>query len=52
MSSKEKFFSVNKAVSKKEFKENLQKLNFQRKSISDIENKHKEWSKFLNENFK
>ena len=52
MSSKEKFFSVNNAVSKKEFRENLQKLNFQRKSISDIENKHKEWSKFLNENFK
>ena len=51
MSSKENFFSVNKAVSKKEFKENLQKLNYQRKSISDIENKHKEWSKIINENY-
>ena len=51
MNSKEKFFSVNNAVSKKEFKENLQKLNYQRKSISDIENKHKEWSKIINEKF-
>jgi len=51
MTSKEKFFSVNKAVTKEEFKENFQKLNYQRKSISDIENKHKEWSKILNENF-
>ena len=51
MNSKEKFFSVNNAVSKKEFKENLQKLNYQRKSINDIENKHKEWSKIINENF-
>ena len=51
MNSKEKFFSVNKAVTKKEFKENFQKLNYQRKLISDIENKHKEWYKILNENF-
>ena len=51
MNSKEKFFSVNKAVSKKEFKENFQKLNYQRISICDIENKHKEWSKIVNENF-
>ena len=51
MNSKEKFFSVNNAVTKKEFKENLQKLNYQRKSISDIENKHKVWSKIINENF-
>ena len=51
MNSKEKFFSVNNAVTKKEFKENFQKLNYQRKSISDIENKHKEWSRIINENF-
>jgi len=48
MNSKEKFFSVNNAVTKKEFKENFQKLNYQRKSICDIENKHKEWSKIIN----
>ncbi len=49
MNSKEDFFSVNNAVTKKEFKANFQKLNYQRKLISDIENKHKEWSKILNE---
>ena len=51
MNSKEKFFSINNAVSRKEFKENLQKLNYQRKSISDIEKKHKEWSKIICKNF-
>ena len=50
MNSKEKFFSVNNAVSKKEFIANFQKLNYQRKLISDIENKHKEWSKAINDN--
>ena len=49
MNSKEDFFSVNNAVTKKEFKANFQKLNYQRKLISDIENKHKEWSKTLND---
>ena len=49
MNSKEKFFSVNNAVTKKEFTANLQKLNYQRKLISDIENKHKEWSKTIND---
>ena len=49
MNSKEEFFSVNNAVTKKEFQANFQKLNYQRKLISDIENKHKEWSRSLNE---
>ena len=49
MNSKEKFFSVNNAVSKQEFKANFQKLNYQRKLINDIENKHKEWSKTIND---
>ena len=52
MNSKEKFFSVNNAVSKKEFIANFQKLNYQRKLISDIENKHKEWSKTFNDDLK
>mgnify|MGYP001220831996 CR=1 FL=1 len=51
MNSKEEFFSVNTAVPKQEFKANLQKLNYQRKLISDIENKHKEWSKIIDEKF-
>ena len=45
MTSTEKFFSNEVAISKKDFKENLQKLTYQRKSIRDIEKKHKEWSK-------
>tara|TARA_B100000214_G_C23691542_1_gene501079 strand:+ start:333 stop:491 length:159 start_codon:yes stop_codon:yes gene_type:complete len=52
MNSKEEFFSVNNAVSKEEFKANCQKLNYQRKLISDIENKHKEWSKTFNDDLK
>ena len=54
MSSTEKFFSNNVAVPKEEFKKNLEKLNYQKKLIKDIEQKHKDWSasllweKFLN----
>ena len=44
MNSVEKFFSNNVAVSKKEYKENSEKLNYQKKLIKDIEKKHKEWS--------
>ena len=47
MNSKEKFFSNNEVVSKKFFKENSEKLNYQRKLIRDIEKKHKEWSKII-----
>ena len=44
MDSKLKFFSTNVAVSKKDFNENCDKLNYQRKLIRDIEAKHKEWA--------
>ena len=49
MNSKDKFFSNNHAVSKKYFNENFEKLNYQRKLIRDIEKKHKEWSKIIND---
>tara|TARA_B100000965_G_C19573900_1_gene750426 strand:- start:719 stop:865 length:147 start_codon:yes stop_codon:yes gene_type:complete len=42
---KEEFFSNNVAVSKKNFNQNAEKLNYQRKLIKDIEKKHKEWAK-------
>ncbi len=45
MNSKVKFFSKNEAISKKNFNENYDKLNYQRKLIRDIEQKHKEWAK-------
>ena len=44
MDSKVKFFSKNIAISKKDFNENCDKLNYQRKLIVDIEKKHKEWA--------
>tara|TARA_B100000287_G_C20216427_1_gene616229 strand:+ start:416 stop:595 length:180 start_codon:yes stop_codon:yes gene_type:complete len=47
MNSKENFFSQNTAVPKENFNENWEKLIYQRKSIKDIEKKHKEWSKSL-----
>ena len=43
----EKFFSNNVAVSKEYFDENFEKLTYQRISIKDIEKKHKEWSKSI-----
>ena len=45
MDSKVNFFSKNVAISKKNFLENCDKLNYQRKLIRDIEKKHKEWAK-------
>ena len=44
MVSSEKFFSDNAAISKKNFNQNFEKLNYQRKLIKDIEKKHKEWA--------
>tara|TARA_B100000945_G_scaffold60351_1_gene44912 strand:- start:180 stop:326 length:147 start_codon:yes stop_codon:yes gene_type:complete len=47
MDFKENFFSNNVAVSKENFNQNSEKLNYQRKLIKDIEKKHKEWAKNL-----
>jgi len=47
MSSTEKFFSNNVAIPKEEFNKNLEKLNYQKKLIKDIEQKHKDWSASL-----
>ena len=44
MDPKVKFFSKNVAISKKDFNENCDKLNYQRKLIVDIEKKHKVYS--------
>tara|TARA_Y100001970_G_scaffold216522_1_gene265013 strand:- start:12002 stop:12148 length:147 start_codon:yes stop_codon:yes gene_type:complete len=45
MNNKKEFFSNNVAVAKKDFNQNFEKLNYQRKLIKDIEKKHKEWAK-------
>ena len=47
MSSTENFFANNVAISEKYFRQNMAKLSYQRKSIRDIEIKHKEWSKII-----
>ena len=44
MDSKVKFFSKSVAISKKDFNGNCDKLNYQRKLIGDIEQKHKDWA--------
>ena len=49
MDSKVKFYSKNVAISKKDFNENCDKLNYQRKLIRDIEEKHKEWANNFND---
>ncbi len=49
MDPKEKFFSKDVAISKKDFNENCDKLNYQRKLIRDIEKKHKEWANYIDE---
>ena len=45
MSTTEKFFSNNVAISKEEFTKNIEKLSYQKKLIKDIEKKHKDWAK-------
>ncbi len=41
------FFSKEMIISKKSFNENLLKYNYQKQLISDLDFKHKEWSKFV-----
>ena len=41
------FFSNEMIISKKSLSENKLKYTYQKQLISDLDNKHKEWSKFL-----
>ena len=41
------FFSKEMIVSKKSLNENQLKYTYQRQLISDLDYKHKEWSKFV-----
>ena len=41
------FFSLEMIISKKSLNENQLKLTYQKQSISDLDQKHKEWSKFI-----
>ena len=42
------FFSKEMIITKKSLNENQLKFNYQKQSISDLDNKHKEWSKSIN----
>ena len=42
-----KFFSKEMIITKKSLNENQLKLTYQKQLISDLDNKHKEWSKFV-----
>ena len=41
------FFSHEMIVTKKSLNENQLKYTYQKKLISELDNKHKEWSKFV-----
>ena len=41
------FFYKEMIITKKSLNENQLKYNYQKQSISDLDNKHKEWSKFI-----
>ena len=45
------FFSKEMIISKKSLNENQLKFTYQKQSISDLDNKHKEWSKSINNKF-
>ena len=45
------FFSKEMLVTKKSLNENQLKFTYQKQSISDLDNKHKEWSKSIESNF-
>ena len=45
------FFSKDMIITKKSLNENQLKFNYQKHSISDLDNKHKEWSKSINSKF-
>ena len=41
------FFSKEMIITKKSLNENQLKYNYQKQSISDLDSKHKEWSKYI-----
>jgi len=45
------FFSKEMIITKKSLKENQLKYTYQKQLISDLDNKHKEWSKSINSKF-
>ena len=45
------FFSSEIIITKKSLNENQLKFTYQKQLISDLDNKHKEWSKSINNKF-
>ena len=45
------FFSKEMIITKKSLNENQLKFTYQKQLISDLDSKHKEWSKSINRNF-
>ena len=45
------FFSKEMLITKKSLNENQLKFTYQKQLISDLDNKHKEWSKSIESNF-
>ena len=45
------FFSNEMIITKKSLNENQLKFTYQKQLISDLDNKHKEWSKSINSKF-
>ena len=45
------FFSKEMIITKKSLNENQLKFTYQKQLISDLDNKHKEWSKSINIKF-
>ena len=45
------FFSKEMLITKKSLNENQLKFTYQKKLISDLDDKHKEWSKSIDSNF-
>ena len=50
-SSTEDFFSKEMIITKKSLNENQLKFTYQKQLISDLDHKHKEWSKSINSKF-
>ena len=50
-SNNENFYSNEMILSKKSLNENQLKYTYQKRLISDLDSKHKEWSKFLTTNY-